>query len=159
MTLLNQDLFYLRHANSGSKKNTLSLHKYPTVPFPENDFEELTTRWVSKCIRRFNLYARYSVKHWKNLWAKQHYIRRQEKQKDKPKEVYSDSNLVEVIRTSYELGHEHKFITEIVMVKKYDEDLKYGYADLSPTDAYAEYLEFYEEYIKDWLKHRYQIRR
>ncbi|GJR78443.1 hypothetical protein Tco_0149228 [Tanacetum coccineum] len=83
MTLLNQDLFYLRHANSGSKKYTLSLHKYPTVSFPENDFEELTTRW--------------------------------EKQKDKPEEVYSDLNLVEVIRTSYELGHEHKFITEIVV--------------------------------------------
>ncbi|GKF41803.1 hypothetical protein Tco_0125145, partial [Tanacetum coccineum] len=45
MTLLNQYLFYLKHGNSGPKKYVLSLHKYPAVPFPENDLEELTSRW------------------------------------------------------------------------------------------------------------------
>ncbi|GKE64169.1 hypothetical protein Tco_1518330 [Tanacetum coccineum] len=45
------------------------------------------------------------------------------------------------------------------MVKKYNKDVKYGYADLSPTDADAEYLEFYEESIEDRLKHRDQMRR
>ncbi|GJY24159.1 hypothetical protein Tco_0397817 [Tanacetum coccineum] len=40
MTLLNQDLFYLKYGNSGPKKYTLSLHKYPTVPFPDDDIEE-----------------------------------------------------------------------------------------------------------------------
>nr|GEX42158.1 hypothetical protein [Tanacetum cinerariifolium]GEX95155.1 hypothetical protein [Tanacetum cinerariifolium] len=52
MTLLNQDLFYLKYGNSRSKKYVLSLHKYPAVPFPENDLEELTSRWVSKCFKR-----------------------------------------------------------------------------------------------------------
>ncbi|GJS67475.1 hypothetical protein Tco_0682039 [Tanacetum coccineum] len=40
MTLLNQDLFYLKHGNSGSNKYILSLHKYPAVPFPDNDIKE-----------------------------------------------------------------------------------------------------------------------
>ncbi|GJY02903.1 hypothetical protein Tco_0361055 [Tanacetum coccineum] len=47
-----------------------------------------------------------------------------------------------------------KLLTWILeMVKKYNKDVKYGYADLSPTDADVEYLEFYEEYIEDRLKH------
>ncbi|GJS38556.1 hypothetical protein Tco_0563599 [Tanacetum coccineum] len=104
MTMLNQDLFYLKHDNSGPKKYVISLHKYPAVPFLENDLEELTSRWVSKCFKRFNLYARYSVKHWKNLWAKQHHIRRHEKKKDNPDEVYLESKIVEVVRTLYKLG-------------------------------------------------------
>ncbi|GKD94791.1 hypothetical protein Tco_1374628, partial [Tanacetum coccineum] len=37
MTLINQDLFYLKHSNSGSKKYVLLLHKYHAVPFPNND--------------------------------------------------------------------------------------------------------------------------
>nr|GEU33822.1 hypothetical protein [Tanacetum cinerariifolium] len=40
MTLLNQYLFYLKYGNSGPKKYTLPLHKYPAVPFPD-DVEEL----------------------------------------------------------------------------------------------------------------------
>ncbi|GJW63262.1 hypothetical protein Tco_0115146 [Tanacetum coccineum] len=115
VTLLNQDLFYLKCGNSGPKKYILSLHKYPAVPFPKDDIEERTSRWASKRIRRFNKYARYSIEHWKNLWANQDHIKRQKQLRDKPEEVYLESKIVEVIRTSYELGHEHKFITEIVV--------------------------------------------
>ncbi|GJX09810.1 hypothetical protein Tco_0199669 [Tanacetum coccineum] len=231
MTLLNQDLFYLKYGKSGPKKYTLSLHKYPAVLFPEDDIEERISRW----------------------------------QKDKPEEVYSESKIVELIRTSYELGHEHKVITEIVvrrangkinpitesyykhlnknniedlyllrvngkvkdnrvnsyqqkvnltaptitfsgierkklfittsklvigmiyennkkekrvmilmdnfkfcyatlkrvleMFKKYNKDVKYGHADPSPSDADAQYLQFYKEDIENQLKHRDQMRR
>nr|GEV39995.1 uncharacterized mitochondrial protein AtMg00810-like [Tanacetum cinerariifolium] len=45
------------------------------------------------------------------------------------------------------------------MVKKYNKDVRYRYANPSPTDADAEYLEFYEEYIADRLKHHDQMRR
>ncbi|GKD20001.1 hypothetical protein Tco_1221704 [Tanacetum coccineum] len=44
------------------------------------------------------------------------------------------------------------------MVKKFNKDVKYGYVNPSPSDAYTEYLEFYEEYIEDRLKHRDQMR-
>nr|GEV86753.1 hypothetical protein [Tanacetum cinerariifolium] len=46
MTLMNQDLFYLKYGNSRPKKYTLSLHKYPAVPFLEVDIEERTSRWL-----------------------------------------------------------------------------------------------------------------
>ncbi|GKD95066.1 hypothetical protein Tco_1374903, partial [Tanacetum coccineum] len=46
MTLLNQDLFYLKHDNSGLKKYILSLHKYSVDPFPDDDIEEQTSRWI-----------------------------------------------------------------------------------------------------------------
>nr|GFA23422.1 hypothetical protein [Tanacetum cinerariifolium] len=137
MTLLNQDLFYLKYDNSGPKKYVLSLHKYLIVPLPENDLKELTSRWVSKLFKRFNLYARYSVEHKKNLWTKQHYIRRQEKKGDNPNEVYSESKIVEVVRTLYDLGYEHKYITEIVVRRadgKFGAFLKSDYKYLYKND-------------------------
>ncbi|GKA58648.1 hypothetical protein Tco_0757961 [Tanacetum coccineum] len=49
-----------------------------------------------------------------NPHAKIFYIRKQ-KEPGKPKEViYSNSKIIQVIKTYWELGHEHKFITEIV---------------------------------------------
>ncbi|GKC40623.1 hypothetical protein Tco_1053007 [Tanacetum coccineum] len=37
MTLLNQDLFYLKYGNSRAMKYTISLHNYLAVPFPNDD--------------------------------------------------------------------------------------------------------------------------
>ncbi|GJZ68776.1 hypothetical protein Tco_0632326 [Tanacetum coccineum] len=69
---------------------------------------------VNKSVKKFNPYARYGVEHWKNPHAKIFYIRKQ-KEPGKPKEeIYSNSKIVQVIKTYWELGHEHKFITEIV---------------------------------------------
>ncbi|GKA10484.1 hypothetical protein Tco_0689917 [Tanacetum coccineum] len=70
--------------------------------------------WVNKSVKKFNPYARYGVEHWKNTHAKIFYIRKQ-KEPGKPKEeIYSNLKIVQVIKTYSELGHEHKFITEIV---------------------------------------------
>nr|GEY19029.1 hypothetical protein [Tanacetum cinerariifolium] len=63
MTLLNQDLFYLKNGNSETKKYVLSLHKVHAFPFLEDDLEELNTRWARKIIKRFNLYARHVDDH------------------------------------------------------------------------------------------------
>nr|GEY06471.1 hypothetical protein [Tanacetum cinerariifolium] len=53
MTLLNQDLFYLKYGNSGQKKYTLSLHKFHAIPFLNEDMEEQTSRWfITKFIAR-----------------------------------------------------------------------------------------------------------
>ncbi|GKD12352.1 hypothetical protein Tco_1196759 [Tanacetum coccineum] len=81
MTLVNQDLFYLKKGNS--KKIALSLHKFPAVNFPDDDIEERTFRW---------------------------------QEPGKPKEeIYSNSKIVQIIKTYWELGHEHKFIIEIII--------------------------------------------
>nr|GEX27208.1 retrovirus-related Pol polyprotein from transposon TNT 1-94 [Tanacetum cinerariifolium] len=79
--------------------STSGLHKFPIVIFPDDDIEERTSRWVDKCIKKFNPYARYSVKHWKNPHAKIFYIKKQ-KEPGKPQEVvYSNSKIVQIIKT------------------------------------------------------------
>ncbi|GJV51354.1 hypothetical protein Tco_1447095 [Tanacetum coccineum] len=114
LSLINQDHLYLKKGNSGPEKIILSLHKFPAIVFNDDDIEERTSRWVNKCIKKFNPYARYGVENWKNPHAKIFYIRRQ-KEPGRPKEeIYSNSKIVQVIKTYWELGHEHKFITEIV---------------------------------------------
>ncbi|GJV66979.1 hypothetical protein Tco_1482488 [Tanacetum coccineum] len=114
LSLINQDLLYLKKGNSGPEKIVLSLHKFPAIIFNDDDIEEQTSGWVNKCVRKFNPYARYGVEHWKNPHVKIFYIRKQ-KEPGKPKEeIYSNSKIIQVVKTYWELGHEHKFITEIV---------------------------------------------
>ncbi|GJX04921.1 hypothetical protein Tco_0190837, partial [Tanacetum coccineum] len=212
----------MKAGNKGPKKYILSLHKYPAVPFSDDDIEERTSRW--------------------NIRGKKDHIRSQKHVKDNPHEVYSESKIVEIIRTTYELGHKHKFITEIIVrranrkihpitepdykylnkndiedmyllcindkvkdyretgllesllpakfnltaltitfpgikkeelftitsepvvgvlkgLEKHSKDVKYGYVDPSPSDADVEYLQFYEEDIRECLKHRDHMRR
>ncbi|GJU92752.1 hypothetical protein Tco_1317508 [Tanacetum coccineum] len=74
-----------QNGNSGTEKIVLSLYKFPAIIFNIDDIEEKTSRWVNK------------------------------KKPGKPKEeIYSNSKIIQVIKTYWELGHEHKFITEIV---------------------------------------------
>ncbi|GJW89510.1 hypothetical protein Tco_0164850 [Tanacetum coccineum] len=117
LSLINQDLLYPKKGSSGPEKIVLSLHKFPAIIFNDDDIEERTSRWVNKCVKKFNPYARYGVEHWKNPHAKIFYIKKQKepgKLKKPKEEVYSNSKIIQVIKTYWELGHEHKFITEIV---------------------------------------------
>ncbi|GKC56139.1 hypothetical protein Tco_1083737 [Tanacetum coccineum] len=77
-------------------------------------YEERSSGLRNSCVKKFNPYARYGVEHWNNPHAKIFYIKMQ-KEPGKPKEVvYSNSKIIQVIKTYCELGREHKFITEIV---------------------------------------------
>ncbi|GJT06493.1 pentatricopeptide repeat-containing protein [Tanacetum coccineum] len=49
----------------------------------------------------------------------------------------------------------HEIQSFLQMLKKYNKDVKYGYANPSPSYADVEYLQFYEE----GLRHRDQMRR
>nr|GFA09923.1 hypothetical protein [Tanacetum cinerariifolium] len=87
LSLINQDLLYLKKGNLRPRKIVLSLHKFPVVVINDDDIEERTSRWMNK----------------------------KQKKPGKPKEViYSNSKIIQVIKTYWELGHEHKFITEII---------------------------------------------
>ncbi|GJY31632.1 hypothetical protein Tco_0415127 [Tanacetum coccineum] len=87
LSMISQDLLYFKKGNSGPEKIVLSLHKFPAIIFNDDDIEERTSGWVNK----------------------------KQKEPGKPKkEIYSNSKIVQVIKTYWELGHEHKFITEIV---------------------------------------------
>ncbi|GKE87742.1 hypothetical protein Tco_1565217, partial [Tanacetum coccineum] len=84
LSLINQDLLYLKKGSSGPEKIVLLLHNFPAIIFNDYDIEERTSRW-------------------------------KQKEPGKPKEeVYSNSKIIQVIKTYWELGHEHKFIREIV---------------------------------------------
>ncbi|GJR73249.1 hypothetical protein Tco_0085614 [Tanacetum coccineum] len=78
LSLVNQDLLYLKKGNSRPEMIVLSLHKFPANPH-----------------------------------AKIFYIKRQ-KEQEKPKEVYSNLKIVQVIKTYGEIVHEHKFVMEII---------------------------------------------
>ncbi|GJR03540.1 hypothetical protein Tco_0526524 [Tanacetum coccineum] len=99
LSMINQDLLYLKKGNSGPEKIVLSLHKFPVIIFSDVDIEERNSKWVNKCVKKFYPYARYGVEHWKNPHAKIFYIKRQ-KEPGKPKEVvYSNSKIIQVIMT------------------------------------------------------------
>ncbi|GKB53489.1 hypothetical protein Tco_0904242 [Tanacetum coccineum] len=179
-----ENLLYLKKGNSGPEKIVLSLHKFLAIIFNDDDIEERTSRWVNKCVKKFNPYARYGVEHWKNPHAKIFYIRKQ-KEPGKPKEeVYSNSKIIQVVKTYWELGHEHKFITKIGArrankylvsitdpnyknLNKNDiEDIyllimngKYGYVQKDLTKGEVEYLKLFKEEIEERLKHHRQMRR
>ncbi|GJY74472.1 hypothetical protein Tco_0478903 [Tanacetum coccineum] len=76
LSLVNQDLLYLKKGSLGPEKSVMSLYKFPAVIFNDDDIEERTFRWVNKCVKKFNPYARYGVEHWKNSHAKIFYIRK-----------------------------------------------------------------------------------
>ncbi|GKB73982.1 hypothetical protein Tco_0935394 [Tanacetum coccineum] len=71
-----------------------------SIVFNDDDIEERTSRWVNKCIKKFNPYARYGVENWKNPHAKIFYIRRQ-KEPGRPKEeIYSNSKIVSSLKNT-----------------------------------------------------------
>nr|GEV41181.1 DNA-directed RNA polymerase II subunit RPB2 [Tanacetum cinerariifolium] len=45
LSLINQDLLYLKKGSPGPEKIVLSLHKFPAVIFNDDDIEERTSRW------------------------------------------------------------------------------------------------------------------
>ncbi|GJT45540.1 hypothetical protein Tco_0954255 [Tanacetum coccineum] len=116
LSLINQDLLYLKKGNYGPEKIVLSLHKFPVVIFNDDDIEERTSRWVNK----------------------------KQKEPGKPKEeVYSNSKIIQVVKTYWELGHEHKFITKIIArrANKYLVSItEPGYKNLNKNDIEDIYL-------------------
>ncbi|GJY79454.1 hypothetical protein Tco_0485255 [Tanacetum coccineum] len=46
LSLINQDLLYLKKGSSGPEKIVLSLHKFPAIIFKDGDIEERTSRWI-----------------------------------------------------------------------------------------------------------------
>ncbi|GJX39457.1 hypothetical protein Tco_0252760 [Tanacetum coccineum] len=153
LSLINQDLLYLKKGNSGLEKIVLSLHKFPAIIFNDDDIEEQTSICVNKCIKKFNPYARYGVENWKNPHAKIFYIRRQ-KEPGRPKEeIYSNSKIVQVIKTFWELGHEHKFITKIVARRANDCTVSItqpDYKNLNKNDIKDMYLLIMNNKVPDY---------
>ncbi|GJZ31857.1 hypothetical protein Tco_0576904 [Tanacetum coccineum] len=54
LSLINQDLLYLKKGNYGPEKIVLSLHKFLAIIFNDDDIKERTSRWVNIVARRAN---------------------------------------------------------------------------------------------------------
>ncbi|GKB00551.1 hypothetical protein Tco_0828544 [Tanacetum coccineum] len=182
MTLLNQDLFYLKHGNSGLKKYILSLHKYHVVLFLDDDIEERTSRTtyelghehkfiIKIIVRRANgkidLFTELDYKYLNKKDTKDIYLLCiNDKVKDYRETSYQHNvNLTAPKITFSRIEKEELFtitcepVRVLEGLEKYNKDVKYGYVDLSPSDADDEYLRFYKEDIRECLKHRDQMRR
>ncbi|GJW88163.1 hypothetical protein Tco_0163503 [Tanacetum coccineum] len=126
LSLINQDLLYLKKGNLGPEKIVLSLHKFLAIVFNDDDIEERTSKWVNK----------------------------RQKEPGRPKEeIYSNSKIVQVIKTFWELGHEHKFITEIVARRANDcivSITKPDYKNFNKNDIEDMYLLIMNNKVPDY---------
>ncbi|GJY01938.1 hypothetical protein Tco_0360090 [Tanacetum coccineum] len=140
------DLLYLKKGNSGPAKIVMSLHKFPAVIF----------------------LMMILMKELPDSKEKKEPI------KFKGSRSTTQFKIVQIIKTYWELGHEHKFITKIIarrangsIVSIIESDYKNFNkndikdiimqmltASLSKEDA--EYLQLFEEEIEERLKHRDQ---
>ncbi|GJU46266.1 hypothetical protein Tco_1203532 [Tanacetum coccineum] len=147
--------------------------------------------------------------------AETFYIKKQQEPRKPTEEIYLNSKIVQIIKTYWELGQEHKFIIKIVArrangsivsifepdyknlnkndiedmyllivnhkvddyaetrflwslsvfirilqgLKRYNNDVKYGYVTSSLSNQDAEYLQLFAEEIKEQFKHQDQMRR
>ncbi|GKB63493.1 hypothetical protein Tco_0919679 [Tanacetum coccineum] len=124
LSLVNQDLLYLKKGSSGPEKIVMPLHKFPVVIFPDDDIEERTSRWVDKA------------------------------QKAKGSSILN-SKIVQIIKTYWELGHEHKFITEIVASRANGSIMsitKLDYKNLNKNDIEDMYLLIVNNKVDDYAK-------
>ncbi|GKA62321.1 hypothetical protein Tco_0761840 [Tanacetum coccineum] len=107
------------------EKIVLSLHKFPAVIFPDDDIEERTSRW-------------------------------KQKEPGKPKEaVYSNSKIIQIIKTYWELRHEYKFITEIIARRANDiivSITESDYKNLNKNDIEDMYLLVINNKVDDYAE-------
>ncbi|GKD13937.1 hypothetical protein Tco_1198344 [Tanacetum coccineum] len=117
-------------SKSGSEKIVLSLHKFPAVIFPDDEIEERTSRWIF-------------------------YIKRQKEPGKLKEEIYSNSKIVQIIKTYGELGHEHKFITEIIAKRANGSIVsitKPDYKNLNKNDLKDMYLLIINGKVDDYIE-------
>ncbi|GKA28055.1 retrovirus-related pol polyprotein from transposon TNT 1-94 [Tanacetum coccineum] len=107
LSLINQDLLYLKKGSSGPKKIVLSLHKFPSIIFNDDDIDERTSIWVN--------------------------------------------NYQDVL----ELGHEHKFMIEIV-ARRANECIvsitELDYKNLNKNDIEDMYLLIMNDKVPDYAE-------
>nr|GEV17810.1 putative Gag-Pol polyprotein [Tanacetum cinerariifolium] len=142
-------------STSGPIKIALSLHKFPTVRFPDNDIEERTSRWVDDYAETGLLWSLLVFIGSTVIWERVHDFQLVYgiiyKNNKKEKRVMRHQQI-------------HKFCDATLKrvlegLKSYNNDVKYGYVTLNLSKEDAEYLQLFEEETEERLKHRDQMRR
>ncbi|GJY13362.1 hypothetical protein Tco_0382671 [Tanacetum coccineum] len=152
MTLLNQDLFYLKHESKIVEiiRTTYELgHEHKFI--------------IKIIVRRANgkidLFTELDYKYLNKKDTKDIYLLCiNDKVKDYRETSYQQNvNLTAPTITFPRIEKEELFtitcepVRVLEGLEKYNKDVKYGYVDLSPSDADDEYLRFYEEDIRECL--------
>ncbi|GKB73800.1 retrovirus-related pol polyprotein from transposon TNT 1-94 [Tanacetum coccineum] len=125
LSLINQDLLYLKKGNSGPEKIVLSLHKFPAIIFNDNPH------------------------------AKIFYIKRQKEPRKPKEVVYLNSKIIQVIKMYWEQDHGHKFITEIVIRRANEcivSIIEYDYKNLNKNDIEDIYLLIMNGNVPDYAE-------
>ncbi|GJZ77717.1 hypothetical protein Tco_0642389 [Tanacetum coccineum] len=148
ISLVNQDLLYLKKGNSRPEKIVLSLHKFPAFIFPNDDIEERTSRWVNLTaltitfpgIEKYKMFSIIS----EPLYGIIYKNNKKEKRVIRHQEIHKlcDATLKRVLKG----------------LKSYNNDVKHGYVTPSLSKEDVEYLQFFEGEIKERFKHRDQMR-
>ncbi|GJT87680.1 hypothetical protein Tco_1069397 [Tanacetum coccineum] len=120
--------------------------------FNDDDIEDRTSRWVNKCIKKFNPYARYWCEHWKNSSCRYSLLLKENRksQKTKSEEIYSNSKIVPVIKTYWEWVMTTSLFTALILriYNLFDYEWQYGYVQKDLTKDETEYLKLFEEEIE-----------
>ncbi|GJX67209.1 hypothetical protein Tco_0302936 [Tanacetum coccineum] len=188
LSLINQDLLYLKKGNSGPEKIVLSLHKFPAIIFNDDDIEERTSRWVpdyadTGLLWSLSVFIRSTV-----IWERVHDFQlgiesyQQKVNLTAPTMTFPGIEDHEMFSIIFEPVHGiiyknskkdkrvmrhseiHKFCDATLNrvlegLKSYNDDVKYGYVQKYLTKEEAEYLKLFKEEIEERLKHRRQMRR
>ncbi|GJZ88682.1 hypothetical protein Tco_0660464 [Tanacetum coccineum] len=130
LSLVNQDLLYLKKGNSGPEKIMLSLHKFPAIIFLDDDIEERTSRWTLGELGNEHKFIIEII------------ARR------------GNGSIVSITKPDYKNLNKND-IEDMYLLIVYD---KHGYVTLSLNKEDDEYLRLFKEGIKERLKHRDQMR-
>ncbi|GJU55194.1 hypothetical protein Tco_1228908 [Tanacetum coccineum] len=153
-----------KKGNSGLEKLVLSLHKFPAIVFNDDDIEERTSRWVNKCIKKFNPYARYGL-----LWSLSVFIRSSviwERMHDFQLGIKSYQQKINLnpVREKGDEPSENIILVmqhwgERLKTKELLKDVKYGYVQKELTHDELEFLKLFEEEIEVRSKYQDQMKR
>nr|GEY17466.1 hypothetical protein [Tanacetum cinerariifolium] len=129
----------------GPQKIVLSLHKFPEVVFPDDDIKERTSKWVDKCVMKFNPYARYKLITTRENGSIVSITESDYKNSKKEKRVMRHQEI-------------HKFYDVTLKrvlegLKRYNNNVKHGYVTPSLNKGDVEYLQLFMEEIEERLKH------
>nr|GEY07209.1 hypothetical protein [Tanacetum cinerariifolium] len=94
----------------------------------------------------------------KNPHAKIFYIKKQQEPEKPKEEVYSNLKIIQIIKTYWELGHEHKFITEIVTRRANGSIvsiIESDYKNLNKNDIEDTYLLIINHMVEDYAETRF----
>ncbi|GJT28684.1 hypothetical protein Tco_0908959 [Tanacetum coccineum] len=111
---------------------------------------------IKRFVKKIQSYLEIGFEHWKNPHAKIFYIRKQKEPGKSKEEIYSNSKIIQVIKTYWELGHEHKFITEIVARRANDcivSITEPDYKNLNKNDIEDIYLLIMNGKVPDYADH------